>query len=93
MLNQLDNNQIDNIIDQKVDELVKNRFDAKGICPGKLDIKGLDTSVIFNNEQELRKYYKDNIKENLSNMKEIAKKVDIVANIVTLHQILKMVNG
>lgn len=79
MLNQLDNNQIDNIIDQKVDELVKNGFDAKGICPGKLDIKGLDTSVIFNNEQELRKYYKDNIKENLANMKEIAKKVDIVA--------------
>ncbi|WP_341794991.1 hypothetical protein [Rickettsia endosymbiont of Rhinocyllus conicus] len=93
MLNQLDNNQIDNIIDQKVDELVKNGFDAKGICPGKLDIKGLDTSVIFNNEQKLRKYYKDNIKENLSNMKEIAKKVDIVAKYSTLHQILKMVNG
>ncbi|MFY9589766.1 T4SS effector phosphatidylinositol 3-Kinase RisK1 [Rickettsia endosymbiont of Halotydeus destructor] len=68
MISQFDEKQMEAIVDQKIDELKKAGFDPKNIALS-ADIKNFD---------DLRKHYKDNIKENLVNMKEVAKSAEIV---------------
>ncbi|WP_367364679.1 hypothetical protein [Candidatus Tisiphia endosymbiont of Nedyus quadrimaculatus] len=79
MTNQLNDQQIDAIIDQKVDELKKHGFSPEGLLVtarfegDKFEVKCVKD---FN---ELSTFYKEHIKENLNNMKEVARAADIVA--------------
>lgn len=68
MISQFDEKQMEAIVDQKIDELKKAGFDPKNIA--------LSTNI--NNFDDLRKHYKDSIKENLVNMQEVAKGAEIV---------------
>ncbi|WP_341755270.1 hypothetical protein [Candidatus Tisiphia endosymbiont of Ptychoptera albimana] len=79
MTNQLNDQQIDAIIDQKVDELKKHGFSPEGlIVAARFEGNKFEEKQI-NNFDELRAFYKKNIKENLNNMKEIARAADTVA--------------
>ncbi|BFD45731.1 MAG: hypothetical protein DMENIID0002_03770 [Rickettsia endosymbiont of Sergentomyia squamirostris] len=79
MTGQLDDHQIDAIIDQKVDELKKVKFNPKGLSTiTRFEGDKFEEKQI-NNFDELRAFYKKNIKENLNNMKEIARAADTVA--------------
>lgn len=79
MIHQLDEQQIEAMVDQKVDELKKVGFDPKGLTvSARLQDNNFE-NISINNFDELRIFYKENIKENLNNMKEIAKSADIVS--------------
>ncbi|KJV57490.1 hypothetical protein OCHUTO_0067 [Orientia chuto str. Dubai] len=79
MLAQLNENQIDSIIEQKAFELKKAGFNPKGlIAKVRFDDKTfIDTTI--NGYQDFIKFYKDNVKENLKNMKGIAQTTDIIS--------------
>ncbi len=78
MIKQFDEKQMEAIVDQKIDELKKSGFDPKGIT-GLAKFKDNEYAAItINNFDDLRKFYKDNIRENLTNMKEVAKSAEIV---------------
>ncbi len=81
MIHQLDEQQIDAIIDQKLDELKKVFFDPKGIKPHGVRFEGNESVErdAFKDFNDIEIFYKNNLKENLSNMKEIAKDVEIVS--------------
>lgn len=79
MISELDENQIDNLIDQKVDELKKAEFIPEGLevttsFDGKLPIYTTIDSC-----EQVGKFYKQNLKQSVSNMKAIARDLDIVA--------------
>ncbi len=81
MVSDLSEHQIEAIIDQKIDQLKKAGFDPSGI----LSEEQLQAQQNKHNDAEvsmfdiLKGHYKDVAKENLQNMKEIAKQVEIVA--------------
>ena len=83
MVSQLSEEQIDAIVDQKIDALKKAGFDPKDLqLYSKFD--NFDNMKDFpkqtpNSFEDLGKIFKDNIKQNLSNMKEIANQVEIIA--------------
>lgn len=79
MIHQLDEQQIEAMVDQKVDELKKVGFDPKGLTVSARFQDNNFENISINNFDELRIFYKENIKENLNNMKEIAKSADIVS--------------
>ncbi|WP_341758642.1 hypothetical protein [Candidatus Tisiphia endosymbiont of Ditula angustiorana] len=79
MTNQLNDQQIDAIIDQKIDELQKVKFDPKGLGAITRFEGNKFQYQHINNFDELRTIYKKNIKENLNNMKEVARAANIVA--------------
>ena len=66
MTKQLDNEQIDNIVNQRIADLKKS-----GLV---LSSDEFGTS----NHEKLAEFYRDKIKANLNNMKEIAKQVEII---------------
>ncbi|WP_342260047.1 hypothetical protein [Candidatus Tisiphia endosymbiont of Metellina segmentata] len=79
MTNQLNDQQIDAIIDQKVDELKKHGFSPEGlIVAARFEGNKFELKQI-NDFNELSTFYKEHIKENLNNMKEVARAADIVA--------------
>lgn len=79
MLSQLSEEQIDKIIDQRVDQLHKAGFNPEGLtAKPRFNSEGV-TEQPINNFDDLRKVYKEITKENLRNMREIAKQVEIVA--------------
>ncbi|WP_341761958.1 hypothetical protein [Candidatus Tisiphia endosymbiont of Thecophora atra] len=79
MIGQLDDQQIDAIIDQKVDELKKHGFSPKGlVVTARFEGNKFEEKQI-NDFNELSTFYKEHIKENLNNMKEVARAADIVA--------------
>ncbi|MFP3017381.1 MAG: hypothetical protein ACEY3E_00330 [Candidatus Tisiphia sp.] len=79
MIGQLDDQQIDAIIDQKVDELKKHGFSPKGlVVTARFEGDKFEGKQI-NDFNELSTFYKEHIKENLNNMKEVARAADIVA--------------
>ncbi len=80
MLSQLSEEQVDKIIDQRVDELYKAGFNPEGLtAKPRFSAEGLTHEYPINNFDDLRKVYKDITKENLRNMREIAQQVEIVA--------------
>ncbi|AFE53165.1 hypothetical protein H375_4810 [Rickettsia prowazekii str. Breinl] len=68
MINQFDLKHMEAIVDQKLDELKKAGFDPNKI-PLSINIKNFD---------DLKKYYKTHIKQNIINMQEVAKGAEIV---------------
>ncbi|WP_342268268.1 hypothetical protein [Candidatus Tisiphia endosymbiont of Empis tessellata] len=79
MTNQLNDQQIEAIIDQKVDELKKHGFSPEGlIVAARFEGNKFEEKQI-NDFNELSTFYKEHIKENLNNMKEVARAADIVA--------------
>lgn len=79
MIGQLDDQQIDAIIDQKVDELKKHGFSPKGlVVTARFEGDKFEEKQI-NDFNELSTFYKEHIKENRNNMKEVARAADIVA--------------
>ncbi|MDD9335263.1 MAG: hypothetical protein PV347_04420 [Rickettsiaceae bacterium] len=79
MTNQLNDQQIDAIIDQKVDELRKHGFSPEGlIVAARFEGNKFEEKQI-NDFNELSTFYKEHIKENLNNMKEVARAADTVA--------------
>ncbi|WP_341747664.1 hypothetical protein [Candidatus Tisiphia endosymbiont of Dascillus cervinus] len=79
MTNQLNDQQIDAIIDQKVDELRKHGFSLEGlIVAARFEGNKFELKQI-NDFNELSIFYKEHIKENLNNMKEVARAADTVA--------------
>ncbi len=80
MIRQLDEQQREAIINQKIDELKKVGFTPTGISSA-VRFEGNNWCNIgpFNDFNDLRIVYKNNLKEHFSNMKEIAKSVDIVS--------------
>lgn len=79
MTSQLDENQIDNLIDQKVDELKKAKFIPEGLevttsFDGKLPIY-----TTLDSCEQVGEFYKQNLKQSVSNMKAIATDLGIVA--------------
>lgn len=80
MLSQLSEEQIDKIIDQRVDELSKAGFNPEGLtAKPRFSSEGVGREHPINNFDDLRTVYKEITKENLRNMQEIAKQVEIVA--------------
>ena len=71
--------QIDRIVDQRVDELKKAGFSPKGLVALPQFSAKDDRNIPINNFDDLRKVYKEITKENLRNMRDIAKQVEIVA--------------
>ncbi len=83
MLTQLDDRQIDAIVDQRIAELQKVGFDPKGITTS-ARFEGYRAKFThINNFADLRLFYKENIKENLTNMKDVAKSAEIVSKFST----------
>lgn len=78
MLPQLNENQVDSIVDNKVDVLKKYGFDLKGIKLMRCE-ENITSFTPINSFDDLREYYKENIKAHLTNMREIAVSVDIVS--------------
>jgi|GEM_PF-3321166 len=78
MVDQLSNNQIENIVDQKIAELKKAGFDPKGIEVLSI-INDKETEILINNYDDLKNFYKEQLIQNRANMKEIAKCADIVS--------------
>ncbi|KAJ6645172.1 hypothetical protein Bhyg_00374 [Pseudolycoriella hygida] len=79
MITQLDERQIEAIVDQRIAELEKVGFNPKGITALARFQGGRAQSTPINNFADLRLFYKENIKENLTNMKEVAKSAEIVS--------------
>ncbi|WP_341749908.1 hypothetical protein [Candidatus Tisiphia endosymbiont of Sialis lutaria] len=79
MITQLDEKQIEAIVDQRIAELQKVGFNPKGINALARFQGGRAQSTPINNFADLRLFYKENIKENLTNMKEVAKSAEIVS--------------
>ena len=75
MVSQFDEKQIDAIVDQRVDELKKAGLDPKGLAAN----PRADYIIPIDNFDELRNVYKNLIKQNINNMKEISRQVDVVA--------------
>lgn len=86
MVSQLDGNQIENMVDQKIAELKKEGFNPKGlVVASRFDSsagkgKGYKGTEI-NNFEDLRKVYVETAKQNLENMKEISKNVEIITKL------------
>ncbi|MFU7502788.1 MAG: hypothetical protein ACE1S7_05135 [Candidatus Tisiphia sp.] len=79
MTSQLNDQQIDAIINQKVDELKKHGFSPEGlIVAARFEGNKFELKQI-NDFNELSILYKEHIKENLNNMKEVARAADTVA--------------
>jgi hypothetical protein len=80
MVNQFSEGQIDAIVDQKIAELKKAGFDPKGFNVistfGQLDQA---TVKPVNSFESLSENYKDLLKQNLSNMRQISEQIEIVA--------------
>ena len=79
MVSQLDEKQIDAIVDQRVDELKKAGFNPKGLVALPKFSDKDDRAIEINNFDDLRKVYKEIAKENLNNMRDVSKQVDVVA--------------
>ena len=79
MSSQLSEEQINAIVDQRIDVLRKAGFDPKGLALQ----SQFGNDAIQNSQPEtfedLGRIFKANIKENQNNMKEIAKQVEIIA--------------
>ncbi|WP_250311259.1 T4SS effector phosphatidylinositol 3-Kinase RisK1 [Rickettsia endosymbiont of Oedothorax gibbosus] len=79
MIMQLDEKAIDAIVDQRIAELQQVDFNPAGIIVA-ARFQGNNQKVTsINNFDELKQCYKENIKENLTNMKEVAKSAEIVS--------------
>lgn len=78
MITQLDERQIEAIVDQRIAELQKAGFNPEGINALARFQGGRAESTPINNFDDLRRFYKENIKENLTNMKEVAKSAEIL---------------
>ena len=79
MSSQLSEEQIDAIVDQRIDVLRKAGFDPKGLAlQSQFGNDAIQTSQPETFE-DLGRLFKANIKENQNNMQEIAKQVEIIA--------------
>ncbi|XVN41647.1 MAG: hypothetical protein RCO49_03885 [Rickettsia endosymbiont of Argas persicus] len=78
MMNQFSNNQIENIVDQKIAELKKANFDPKGIKAISI-LNGKITNHHITNYDDFKNFYKEQLVQNRANMMEIAKCADIVS--------------
>lgn len=83
MVSQFTEEQINNIVDQKVAELQKAGFDFKEF--------EIDATKKLNTDPELAKgelslHYKDQLKQNLSNMKQISEQIEIVAKFTSVDE-------
>ncbi len=80
MVSQLSENQIDAIIDQRIAELKKAGFNPAGlVSEPQFSSQDGRKNIPINDFDDLNRVYKDITKENLRNMQEIAKQVEIVA--------------
>ncbi|WP_375326290.1 hypothetical protein [Candidatus Tisiphia endosymbiont of Nemotelus uliginosus] len=80
MIHQIDEKQIEAIINQKFDELKKVGFDPKDLSTVfRFERNNVYHIGPFNDFNDLGIFYKNKLKEHFSNMKEIAKSVDIVS--------------
>ncbi|MCC8371387.1 MAG: phosphatidylinositol 4-kinase [Rickettsia endosymbiont of Pseudomimeciton antennatum] len=79
MITQLDERQIEAIVDQRIAELQKAGFNPEGITTLARFRGGRAQSTPISNFADLKLFYKENIKENLTNMKEVAKSAEIVS--------------
>ncbi|WP_425362866.1 hypothetical protein [Candidatus Tisiphia endosymbiont of Hybos culiciformis] len=79
MLTQLDEKKIDDIVEQRIAELRKAGFNPEGITTFAKFQDGNAKPTAINNFADLKLFYKKNIKENLTNMKEVAKSAEIVS--------------
>ncbi|WP_367363752.1 hypothetical protein [Candidatus Tisiphia endosymbiont of Nedyus quadrimaculatus] len=79
MITQLDERQIEDIVDQRIAELQKAGFNPEGITTTARFQGGNAKATPINNFADLRLFYKENLKENLTNMKEVAKSAEIVS--------------
>ncbi|WP_375318904.1 hypothetical protein [Candidatus Tisiphia endosymbiont of Oplodontha viridula] len=79
MITQLDERQIEDVVDQRIAELQKTDFNPEGITALARFKGGNAKATPINNFADLKQFYKENIKENLTNMKEVAKSAEIVS--------------
>ncbi|KJV75095.1 Uncharacterised protein [Orientia tsutsugamushi] len=89
MIDQLNEDQIDAIIEQKVAELRKLGFNPNGLIVRAGFESGIVNSTVISDYKDLEKFYKENLKKNLQNMKEIAKATNIVAKFSNVSQEFK----
>ncbi|SPR10804.1 T4SS effector phosphatidylinositol 3-Kinase RisK1 [Orientia tsutsugamushi] len=78
MLDQLNEDQIDAIIEQKVAELRKLGFNPNDLIVQASFGSDIVNSTVISNYKDLENFYKKNLKKNLQNMKEIVKATNIV---------------
>ncbi|KJV56022.1 hypothetical protein OCHUTO_0643 [Orientia chuto str. Dubai] len=78
MLTQLDENQIDNIVEQKVAKLKEAGFDPTCLTVLVRFDGNKFTSTSIDSYSSLAKFYQDNLKQNLQNMQEIVEATAII---------------
>lgn len=78
MLKQLNDDKIDALVSQKIAELRKIKFDPKGMTVY-VDNGIKDIIKEIKDFDDLERHYKAELKNHISNMKDIAKKMEIVA--------------
>ncbi|WP_371219872.1 hypothetical protein ACA348_09890 [Orientia tsutsugamushi] len=79
MLTQLDEYQIDTVVEKKASELQKAGFNPKGLMAKVRFDDETFMHTIISNYQDFKAFYKDNVKENLQNMRRIAQTTDIIS--------------
>ncbi|KJV56697.1 hypothetical protein [Orientia tsutsugamushi] len=89
MIGQLNEDQIDAIIEQKVAELRKLGFNPNDLIVRAGFESGIVNSTVISDYKDLEEFYKKNLKKNLQNMKEIAKATNIVAKFSNVSQEFK----
>lgn len=89
MIDQLNEEQIETIIEQKAAELRKLGFNPNDLIVQASFGSGIVNSAVISNYKDLEEFYKENLKKNLQNMKEIAKATNIVAKFSNVSQEFK----
>nr|WP_245406717.1 hypothetical protein [Orientia tsutsugamushi] len=89
MIDQLNEEQIETVIEQKAAELRKLGFNPNDLIVQASFGSGIVNSAVISNYKDLEEFYKENLKKNLQNMKEIAKATNIVAKFSNVSQDFK----
>ncbi|WP_371218755.1 hypothetical protein ACA350_11110 [Orientia tsutsugamushi] len=89
MIDQLNEDQIETIIEQKAAELRKLGFNPNDLIVQASFGSGIVNSAVISDYKDLEEFYKENLKKNLQNMKEIAKATNIVAKFSNVSQEFK----
>lgn len=89
MIDQLNEEQIETIIEQKAAELRKLGFNPNDLIVQASFGSGIVNSAVISDYKDLEEFYKENLKKNLQNMKEIAKATNIVAKFSNVSQEFK----
>lgn len=89
MIDQLNEDQIETIIEQKAAELRKLGFNPSDLIVQASFGSGIVNSTVISDYKDFENFYKEILKKNLQNMKEIAAATNIVAKFSNVSQKFK----